>query len=117
MIELLPDTCIIRRSTLADPDGRGFSDPSHNAVGTVICRVDPFNKQRDSNLLGTDFGSFRVASRGWFMLNLEWDADIQEADNIDFSNKIYEVLRIFDDHSNRAVRRTLMVNLEGEGEL
>ncbi len=112
--ETLPDTCIVRRSTLAAPDARGFSDPSHSAVGTIICRVDPFNKQRDSNLLGTDFGSFRVASRSWYMLTLKDDADIEDADNISFNNKAYEVLRIFDDHTNRAVKRVLIVRLEGE---
>ena len=112
--ELLPDTCIIRRYTLAAPDARGFSDPSHVAVGTIVCRVDPFNKQRDSNLLGTDFGSFRIASRSWYMLTLKHDADIEDADNIDFNSKIYEVLRVFDDHSNRIVKRVLIVRLEGE---
>ncbi len=112
--ETLPDTCIVRRSTLADPDARGFSDPDPSAVGTIICRVDPFNKQRDSNLLGTDFGSFRVASRSWYMLTLKDNADIEDADNIVFNSKAYEVLRIFDDHTNRAVKRVLIVRLEGE---
>jgi hypothetical protein len=115
--EFLPDTCIIRRATLAAPDARGLSDPSPVAVGTIICRVDPFNKQRDSNLLGTEFGSFRVASRSWYMLTLKHNADIDDADNIDFNGKIYQVLRVFDDHSNRAVKRVLIVRLEGETSL
>ncbi len=117
VVELLPDTCIVTRGTLPTPDAAGFADPSHTAAGTIICRLDPFNKQRDSNLLGTDFGSFRVASRAWYMLTLEWNADIQDADNITFASDSYEVLRIFDDHSNRAVRRVLIVRMEGESDL
>lgn len=117
IIELLPDTCIITRAPLPGADATGFADPSHVAAGTVICRLDPFNKQRDSNLLGTDFGSFRVATRTWYMLTLEWDADIEDADNISFTDDTYEVLRIFDDHSNRAVRRALVVRMEGETEI
>ena len=112
--DMLPDTCIILRNTLAAPDSRGFSDPSHVAVGTIICRVDPFNKQRDSNLLGTEFGSFRVANRAWYNLVLKHDADIQNADNVQINGNVYEVLRLLDDHSLRIVKRALIVELEGE---
>jgi hypothetical protein len=114
ILDLMPDTCVITRSTLAAPNSRGFSDPVHVAAGTIVCRVDPFNKQRDANLLGTEFGSYRVANRAWYTLTAPWNADIQDADNVTFNSNNYEILRIFDDHSLRLVKRVLIVELENE---
>lgn len=107
ILETLPDTCVIRRGTVAAND-YGYPDATWGTAGTVICRVDPYTNKSDSRgVVGV-----QEASRNYRLLTVEWNADIQPADRVTFGSETYEVLELFDDHSLRAVRRANVVRVD-----
>jgi head-tail adaptor len=106
VLELLPDTCIIQRSSGGTADMYGHVAENWLAAGTVVCRMDPFWRTI------TGEAGAREALRNYHRLTVAYDADLRTGDRVSFSSDIYEIVELHDDHSLRAVRWALMSKIE-----
>jgi len=109
-IVTLTDTCIIHRAPTPTPNAFGDAETTFVVNGTIICRLDPFPKQRDVLDLGVD----RQADRVWHILSVEWNADILESDRIVVATETHEIIRLFFSNTDRVSRRALVARLENE---
>lgn len=103
--QLLPDSCVISRES-GTVNAMGEFINAGTTVGTVSCRVDPFNRQ-DSKLMV----AMQEKGRQYRQLTVSYDADLADGDTITFDGSDYEVLQIDDDHSWNVSRRAVIARL------
>ncbi len=106
----LVDTCTILRASLAAVDAYGDVVPSAGTAGTgIACRLDPFSRRSDSS--GLIAG--REANTTYLILTLPWDATIDNGDQVLMNGETMDVMQLFDNHSDRAVRRAVLAKASG----
>lgn len=107
VLETLVSTCAIYRPS-SSVDSHYFAGETNGAaVATVACRLDPFTARND--IQGMLAG--REANRAYFQLTVPWDADLRDGDHVTISGESLEVLQLFDIHSDRIVKRALVVKV------
>jgi len=106
VVELMPDTCVIKRLTETVDDG--FVDTETlAAAGTVICRIDPIELREQTEMIGR-----QEANITFFKFTVPHDADVRGGDVIELSGDEYQVSQVHDDHSLRAFRRVVTSRVE-----
>lgn len=109
VLETLPDTCNILRTTWSN--NKGTMVPSEStAVSGAACRVDPYNKQDSEGMLAE-----QESNRSYFRLTVAYDTDLQDGDTLSFGGERYEVLQLYDVHSLRIVKRAMLARVKPEG--
>lgn len=104
--ELMPDTCDIERNS-SSVDSAGFESESWAVqVDDTPCRIDPYNKQFSSGIVGE-----REENITWWQLTVSWNVDIADGDRVIFGSDTYQIVQLHDDHSNRIVRRALLAKI------
>ena len=107
-VDLLPDTCEIKRPTSTNTDG--YTAPTWATVNaSANCRLDPENSQDNTDVLADREGAI---SR--YILTLEWNEDIQDGDIVVIDDTTYQVTQIHEAHSKRMVRRVRVSQIRGE---
>jgi head-tail adaptor len=107
ILDTLPDTCTIQRSTNT-ADSYGFADDSWaNSSTGVRCRLDPDHRRNSENTAGE-----KESTRVFRILTVQYDADLRAGDRVVVGSNTYEVVELDDDHSLRAVRRARVARLD-----
>lgn len=111
VLETLVSTCVIERWDAGTAGtAYGMVEQEWSAVGTVSCRVDPYTTQIDRS--GQTAGRESMAS--YHIASFEWDEDIQPGDRVVFEGSTLEVETLWKDHSDRVLRRAILVQVEGD---
>jgi hypothetical protein len=105
---LLPDTCNILEEQRTS-DGMGGWSTAWGTAGTaVLCRVDPYTADLDR-----DGGrSLREGGATYFILTLPHDQSVAQANQIEYDGTRYEIMRLFGEHSRRAVKRLVISRID-----
>lgn len=106
MLDLMPDSCVIQRPT-ETVGSAGFPSRTYNAVGTVVCRLDPLKRQATQEVI-----ALQEALTYYRQLTVPYDTDLRAEDKVVIGTRSYEVRQLDDDHSLRAVRRAVVVETE-----
>lgn len=108
VLETLPDTCRIERPTETRSAGYA-SNAWGTAVASTPCRLDPNVVMRGN----TGAVASREAMISGFILTLGWNVDIQPGDRIAFGSQYYQVVELYDNHSDRITRRVFADVIRG----
>lgn len=100
--ELLPSTAIIQRGS-AGTGLYGVHDPTWNAVGTVVCRLDSVSRQDSEGIIAD-----AEVGKTYYQLSIPYNADLRDGDRLSISSKVYECLQVFRGQSAHAVRRAVL---------
>lgn len=104
ILATLPDTCVIQRASAGTSTYYFANEGTASAVGTVACRLDPFNQMDSAGMVAG-----REANRATWRLTLAYDADISDGDQVVVNGHTFQVMQLHDVHSDHAVRRALLV--------
>lgn len=104
---MLPGTAIITRDSAGTVNAFGEYVESTSAVGTVSCRIDPFNRVDSKGMVAE-----RDVTKSYYRLTVPYDTDIAVNDVITISSTDYEVLQLHDNHSYNFTRRAVLSLVE-----
>lgn len=108
---LLPDTCTIQQPTATNSGG--LWSETWSDVATVACRFDPFNPKDSGEDVSDQLD--REAVLSVYRLTVPYNADLQEGYRVAHGGTQYfQVVQVSDIHSDRAVRRAVVVRIQGE---
>lgn len=105
-VDMLPGSAVINRNAGAVNSYYEYVD-GFSAVGTVACRIDPFQKQDSKGMAGE-----REANRNWYRLTLPYGTDVQADDTITIDSQDYSVVQLHDGHSLQFVTRLVVARVE-----
>lgn len=88
MLDTLPGTAIVQRETVT-VDDYGHGSAAWAAVGTSVCRLDPYTRQDSAGMVAQ-----REANRSYYALTLPYDATIDDGDRVSIGGVTYEVLQL-----------------------
>jgi hypothetical protein len=104
---LLPGTCDVLRPAHTFDDQGGWSTAWGTAGTAIPCRVDPLTRlSRQETVAG------REALIAWYTLYLPHDADIRSGDRVTHEGGVYEVVRLHDEHTLRALTRVTLAKVD-----
>ena len=108
ILGLQPDTAVIQESAYAS-DGAGGGTITWSAVtdGTVSCRIDSLRQTMVNVLTEAQQERFRVVYQATF----PYDAPIAADRRVVINDITYEIVVMYDDHSQRLVRRAVLGEL------
>ena len=104
---LMPGTAVIYRNRNGSVNDYYEAVEGTVANGTVVCRLDPYNKQDSSHMVGE-----RDASRVWFRLSLPYDTDVQSDDTIIVGGNTYSIIQLHEGHSDNFAVRLVVAKVE-----
>lgn len=107
--ETLVSTCRIERASGSVTSAGIARQTWGTAVGTALCRIDPYNRGRDSR----GVVAVRESSKAWFQATFEWDVDLVEGDRVVFGSDTLELVELQGVHSDRIVTRAVLAKIEG----
>lgn len=102
----LPDTCNIERVSVVNSSGV-WSESWATQVSGAACRFDPMRRQDSAGAVGE-----REAYKTRYQVTLEWDVGIQHGDRLIFNSDTYEILELYNKHSNRVSTRVVVARVD-----
>lgn len=101
---MLPDTAVIKRDSGSVNSNYEYVESSA-AVGTVACRLDPFNRADSSGIIAE-----ADKTKSYYQLTVPHDTDLRANDTVTVNSLEYTVYLLRDEHShNFTVRAVLSV--------
>ncbi len=103
VLETLVSVVVIQRLTTTIDDS-GLPSEAWNTIDTVMGRID--------NIARMSGGEMIVESekgKTYYQLTIEWDAEIQDGDQISIGGLVYELKQIHEAQDLRIVKRGIIV--------
>jgi len=102
----LPDTCTIQAATEGVDALGGGSLSWADTYTAVSCRVAPIRQGQEG------VSSYALQGRSAWVLSVAYDQALTVEDRITYGGDTYEVESVEDDHSNRTLRRAIVVRVD-----
>lgn len=105
VLETLTDTVDIKRKSISVSSSGMTSETFSTIVSGAKARVDPERSSRSD----VDLVAEREAGRMAFIVTVGYNTDIEVGDRVIFGGETLDVLQVYLQHSDRAVRRARAV--------
>lgn len=108
--DLLPDTCTIASRTRTKDNTGHYSvsedsPRTYNSSTSIPCRIDPTKQYRDQDVYDQEI------TLTDYYFSLPFDVTIEVDDIITHSGLKYQIKKLSDDHSWKAVKRAFVIVL------
>ena len=101
----LPDTCTIQTATESVDATGGGSIAWANTYTSVACRLAPLTGQEAVR-------NYALEGQSTWRLSVKYDQALTVENRVVFDSDTYEVKYVEDDHSNRTLRRAILVRVD-----